>query len=102
MQRHARIHPSSFRSCLMHCVARLRLLPPIAAALLAVAGPSSATAAEPTGVSDYDSVIEKSDRQHWAFQPVRRPAIPSTRDQVWPHNPIDSFVLARLEEKGWR
>jgi hypothetical protein len=74
-----------------------------AALVLARALPVVQTrAAEPTGPADYDSIIEKSDRQHWAFQPVRRPAIPQTRHRDWPRNAIDSFILARLEEKGWR
>jgi cytochrome c553 len=38
-------------------------------------------------------------RKHWAFQPVRAPAVPAVRS-AWARNPIDSFVLAKLEEKG--
>ena len=37
---------------------------------------------------------------HWAFQPIHRPAVPVVRDQSWPRNPIDRFVLARLEKEG--
>ena len=40
-------------------------------------------------------------RKHWAFQPVRRPAVPelkNPRSQII--NPIDAFVLAKLQEKG--
>ncbi len=44
--------------------------------------------------------ITDKDRSHWAFQPVRRPAIPMVRDTDWVRNPIDAFVLSRLEEKG--
>ena len=84
-------------------LARLRFLLPIAAVVLSSLATSGTTsAAEPTGVADYDSVIEKSDRQHWAFQPVRRPAIPTTGDHVWLRNPIDSFILEKLEAKGWK
>jgi hypothetical protein len=36
--------------------------------------------------------------QHWAFQPVRRPAVPVVRDRAWVRTPIDAFVLARLEK----
>lgn len=35
---------------------------------------------------------------HWAFKPVRRPAIPSVKAKAWVRNPIDAFVLARLEK----
>ena len=37
---------------------------------------------------------------HWAFQPIRRPAEPTVTDPSWVSNPIDSFILARLDEKG--
>ncbi len=35
---------------------------------------------------------------HWSFQPVRRPDVPVVRHPV--RNPIDAFVLARLEKEG--
>jgi hypothetical protein len=38
--------------------------------------------------------------EHWAFVKPRRPAIPAVSDRSWPNNPIDSFVLARLEQEG--
>lgn len=53
-------------------------------------------------VADYDAVITKSDREHWAFQPVKRPEVPAVRDKGWVRNPIDAFILAKLEEKGWK
>ncbi len=37
---------------------------------------------------------------HWAFQPVRPPAIPAVKDSAWIQSPIDAFVLAALESKG--
>ena len=37
---------------------------------------------------------------HWAFVPPRRPAVPAVADSRWPRNPIDNFVLARLERAG--
>ena len=39
-------------------------------------------------------------RSHWAYQPIRQPAIPAVKDAGWPSTPIDSFVLARLEAAG--
>ncbi len=38
--------------------------------------------------------------RHWAFVPPRRPTLPTVRDVGWPRNPIDRFVLARLEREG--
>src|SRR3989454_10801629 len=37
---------------------------------------------------------------HWSFDPPKRPAIPEVKDKTWPRNPIDYFVLARLEAEG--
>ncbi len=39
-------------------------------------------------------------RSHWAFQPIQRPAEPAVRQRSWGRNPIDSFILARLETEG--
>jgi hypothetical protein len=38
-------------------------------------------------------------KTHWAFQPVRIPPLPEVKDQAWSANPIDRFILARLEAK---
>src|SRR5439155_11345477 len=40
-------------------------------------------------------------RSFWAFQPVVRPSVPEVKHRDWVRNPIDAFVLARLEEKGY-
>lgn len=37
---------------------------------------------------------------HWAFVPPKRPDIPEVKQKDWVKNPIDSFVLARLEQEG--
>jgi mono/diheme cytochrome c family protein len=39
-------------------------------------------------------------RTHWAFQPVRPPAVPKVKNAAWVKNPIDAFVLAKLEKAG--
>jgi len=38
--------------------------------------------------------------QHWSFEPVRAVDPPSVSDESWARNPIDGFVLSRLEEEG--
>ncbi len=53
-----------------------------------------------TGPKKGEFHISEKDRAHWSFQPVRRPAIPAVKDGSWVRNPIDSFILARLEAKG--
>ncbi len=37
---------------------------------------------------------------HWAFVAPQRPMAPAVKNQAWVHNPIDAFVLARLEREG--
>lgn len=37
---------------------------------------------------------------HWSFQAPKRPDLPRVSNSDWPVNPIDSFVLAKLEEEG--
>ncbi len=37
---------------------------------------------------------------HWSFQPIERPAKPPVSDASWARNPIDRFILARLDEEG--
>ena len=39
-------------------------------------------------------------KSYWAFQPVADPNLPSVRNPEWAENPIDRFVLAKLEERG--
>jgi len=40
--------------------------------------------------------------QHWAYERPRRPPAPVPREASWVRNPIDAFVLARLEREGLR
>ncbi|MBI2803559.1 MAG: DUF1553 domain-containing protein [Planctomycetes bacterium] len=49
-----------------------------------------------------DARIKPADRRHWSYLPVKRPAPPKVKDSKWVRNPIDAFVLARLEMKGWK
>jgi hypothetical protein len=39
----------------------------------------------------------KAEPAHWAFRSLRRPAVPEVKTSGWVRNPVDSFVLARLE-----
>ncbi|MHB8519359.1 MAG: DUF1549 and DUF1553 domain-containing protein [Limisphaerales bacterium] len=38
-------------------------------------------------------------RDHWAFKAPVRPPLPKLKDEKWVRNPIDRFVLAKLEEQ---
>jgi hypothetical protein len=39
---------------------------------------------------------------HWSFNPPVRLPVPAVKDAAWPRNPIDNFILARLEKEGLR
>ena len=39
-------------------------------------------------------------KDHWAFQPVQKPAVPAVKNTAWVQSPIDNFVLARLETEN--
>ena len=41
-------------------------------------------------------------KEHWAFVPPVRPAIPQVKATKWCRNEIDRFILARLEAEGLR
>jgi len=36
--------------------------------------------------------------QHWAFQPLSVPKLPNVTKDGWPRGPVDTFVLAQLEQ----
>ncbi len=38
-------------------------------------------------------------RAYWAFQPVRSPEPPSVSAKTWTYNPIDAFILSKLEKE---
>ena len=60
--------------------------------------PESDKVAAPATASEY--VITPEQRGFWSFQPVKRPATPAVRNEQWPRNAIDRFILARLEKEG--
>ena len=46
------------------------------------------------------SIDFEEGRKHWAFQPVTDPQLPAVKDESWPLDPLDHFILARLESAG--
>ena len=58
------------------------------------AGSQEGAPAGPSGAS--------AGKDHWSFrQPVAAP-LPAVSNAAWVRNPIDAFVLARLEARGWK
>jgi hypothetical protein len=54
---------------------------------------------EPTDAArliNFDLAARKA--SHWAWQPVREPTLPSVNDTRWAKQPLDRFVLAKLEQ----
>ncbi|HUQ91471.1 MAG TPA: DUF1549 domain-containing protein, partial [Bryobacteraceae bacterium] len=39
-------------------------------------------------------------QKHWSFLPPVRPVPPSTKQSQWTRNPMDAFILSRLEHEG--
>ena len=68
----------------------------------AVESPVGAAAAAPTGNGTrlHGAGIKPEERSFWAFQPVKDPQVPKAKNEKWPFNPIDRFVLAQLEAKA--
>ena len=69
----------------------------IAAGALDPRKDSAATASTPAPLRGMP--IEQG-RKWWAFQPVHETAALGVKDAAWAKTKIDSFVLAKLEEKG--
>ena len=46
------------------------------------------------------SPISPEARKHWSFQPIKDYQPPQVKQQAWVKNPIDRFILAKLEEKN--
>ncbi len=43
---------------------------------------------------------KRAGADHWSFQPIQRPAVPTVQNPNWVRNPIDAFILSRLEKEG--
>ena len=48
-----------------------------------------------------DTAGLKEARKHWAFQPVKKPSLPTPQDAAWVMTPIDAFIAAKREERRW-
>ncbi len=84
-------------------VRRFIFLVPLVA--LALSGASAALKSKEeerskkSGLSTAEAAARRAEKaaRHWAFQPVSHPAVPKVKDKAWVQNPIDAFVLAKLE-----
>ncbi len=46
------------------------------------------------------AAVRKQDLPLWSLKPVAHPTPPKVKGKAWVRNPIDAFVLAKLEAKG--
>jgi len=45
------------------------------------------------------NVFKDKRLEHWAWQPMTKPAVPAATNPAWARNAIDQFILAKLAEK---
>src|SRR5262249_24636675 len=41
-----------------------------------------------------------ADKTWWSVAPLHQPPLPKVKNAAWVRNPIDAFLLAKMEEKG--
>lgn len=85
-------NPGNDRTVKLHSALRAVCLLILGAAIGARAGDADV----PAG----DGQQNKRTTTHWAFQPLRRPVLPTLKHGKSVRNPIDRFILSRLETKG--
>jgi hypothetical protein len=56
----------------------------------------------PVSLSTHPARYDRMKKEHWAFQPVAKTAVPAVKDNAWARDDIDRFILAKLEEKKLR
>jgi mono/diheme cytochrome c family protein len=54
----------------------------------------------PEALGDSERRGNKGTREHWAFNAPSRPPLPEVKNEARVRNPIDRFVLSRLEKDG--
>jgi hypothetical protein len=64
-----------------------------------IAGGARTAGPEPAAIGR-GFYITPEERAFWAFQPIRRPEVPCRPPSAGARNPVDAFLLARLQDKG--
>jgi hypothetical protein len=64
--------------------------------------PTSGKTLSAAEIARLRSWIEQGARyqEHWSFRPPVRPAVPAVKNPGWCRNPIDAFILERIEAAG--
>ena len=66
---------------------------------LALAWAPTAGGSEPSAAVE-EAIDWAKEKQFWSFQAPKRQRVPKVEDSRWPQQPIDYFILARLEQRG--
>jgi len=53
-----------------------------------------------TTVAKAEMVVTDEDRKHWAYRPLKTPALPEVKNARSIRTPVDRFVVAALEKRG--
>jgi len=59
-------------------------------------------APDPRVVTTASKDLIKNPRDHWAFKPVKVTPVPEVSEAGWVKTPVDSFIVAKLEENGMK
>ncbi|MEP6755398.1 MAG: PSD1 and planctomycete cytochrome C domain-containing protein [Chthonomonadales bacterium] len=58
------------------------------------------TVLAPSATKTMSPPVNAETMKFWSFQPVRKIAVPSVKNTAWVSNPIDRFILSKLESNG--
>jgi hypothetical protein len=64
--------------------------------------PQATAAEEAARRAKEAAAITDKDRNWWSFRKPVKPPVPDVKDKTPVRTPIDAFVLAQLEHKGWK
>ncbi|MFZ9793061.1 MAG: DUF1549 domain-containing protein, partial [Gemmataceae bacterium] len=45
--------------------------------------------------------VDEEARNFWAFKPVKKPTVPQVKNSAWVRNPVDAFILRKLEDNNY-
>ncbi len=44
--------------------------------------------------------VTAKDKEYWAYRPIAKTPVPEVRNPAWPRNPVDRFLLEKMEKVG--
>src|SRR5258708_5714450 len=81
---------------------KIQILPVLLIVTMSSAMASLALAADETKAAASDDGIDwKKEREFWSFRPPAPHARPSVKNNRWPSQPLDYFILSRVEQTNF-